>query len=242
MNIRCVSAMVFAAATCAMSSRWAATAGAQESSTPKATPNAAAIITDPVQLSHGAEDILKLSRAKVGDDVIVSFIRGRNRRFDLTASEIVQLRNEGVSDRVLAAMVNQQSPAGPVPQSPPQPAAPATAVSASAAQDTAGNAPAPPATVFVVPTSAPYSDAPYPYYYGYSYPAVSVGFAFGTGWGYGYYGGCYRGGYYYGRPYCGGYSRGGLTVVGGRSGSYHGGGASISVSRASYGGGGGHHR
>lgn len=222
MNIRCVSVLVFAAATCALSSRLAVGADTQEPSTPKADAGAPATTTDPAQLSHGAQDILKLSRAKVGDDVIVAFIKGGNRRFELTASEIVQLRNEGVSDRVLAAMVNKESPAAP-PPSPPQPAVPASAASVSAAPDAAGNPPAPAATVYVVPTSAPYSSAPYapyPYYYGYSYPAVSVGFAFGTGWGYGHYGGyggCYRGGGYYG-----GHSHGGhLTVVGGGGGGRH---------------------
>ena len=223
--------MVFVAATCARWSHFAAAADTQETSTPKAAPVAAVIATEPVQLSRGAEDILKLSRAKVGDDVIVAFIEGGSRRFDLTASEIVRLRNEGVSDRVLAAMVNPQSTPALAPQSPPQPAAPATAVSVNAAQDAAGNTPAPAATVYVVPTSAPASYAPYPYYYGYPYPAVSVGIGFGTGWGYGYYGGCYRGGYY------GGYSHGGhLTVVGGQGGGYRGGGSSA------HSGGGGHHR
>jgi len=222
--------MVFAAATCAMWNGFAAAADAQETSTLKTAPATAVTTTDPVQLSHSAEDILKLSRAKVGDDVIIAFIQGGSRRFELTASEIVRLRNEGVSDRVLAAMVNPQSPAPPAPQPPPQPAAPASAVSVNAAPDAAGNTPAAPATVYVVPTSAPasYAPYPYPYYYGYPYPAVSVGIGFGTGWGYGYYGGCYRGGYY------GGYSHGGhLTVVGGS----HGGGSS-----AHSGGGGGRHR
>ena len=239
MNIRCSSAMVVAAATCAMWNGFAAPADAQETSTPIAGSATAVTTTDPVQLSHSAEDILKLSRAKVGDDVIIAFIQGGSRRFDLTASEIVRLRNEGVSDRVLAAMVNPQSPTPPAPQPPPQPAAPASAVSVSAAQDATGNTPAAPATVYVVPTSAPasYAPYPYPYYSGYSYPAVSVGIGFGTGWGYGYYGGCYRSGYY-GRPYYGGYSHGGsLTVVGGQGGGSHGGGSS-----AHSGGGGGPHR
>lgn len=209
--------MVFAAASCALSSRFAAAADVQETSVQKAAPSATATATVPVQLSPSAEDILKLSRAKVGDDVIVAFIKGGNRHFDLTASEIVHLRNEGVSDHVLAAMVNQESPVVPAPPSPPQPAAPASAASASAAQDAAApNPPSAAATVYVVPTSAPSAYAPYPYYYGYSYPAVSVGFAFGTGWGYGHYGGCYSGGYY------GGHSHGGsLTVVGGGGGHHH---------------------
>lgn len=230
MRIRYLSSVVFAVATSTISSCFAAGADTQETSNSKDT-SVAVTATEPIQLSASAQDILKLSRAKVSEDVIIAFVQGHSRHFDLTASEIVHLRENGVSDRVLAAMVNQQPPV-PAPQSPPQPAAPVTAASVSAAQDAAGNTPAPAATVYVVPPSAPYSYAPYPYY-GYSYPAVSVGFAFGTGWGYGHYGGCYRGGYYYG-----GHSHGGhLTVVGGGGGGYRGSGG-LSVS----GGGGGHHR
>jgi hypothetical protein len=214
MRIRRVSSVVLAVLTCTISSCFAAGADTQEPSNSKDTSTIAVAATEPVQLSASAQDILKLSRAKVGEDVIIAFVQGHSRHFDLTASEIVHLRENGVSDRVLAAMVNQQPPAL-APQSPPQPAAPVTAASVSA--DAAGNTPAPAATVYVVPPSAPYSYAPYPYYYGYSYPAVSVGFAFGTGWGYGHYGGCYRGGYYYG-----GHSHGGhLTVVGGGGGGHH---------------------
>jgi hypothetical protein len=211
MRIRRVSSVVFAVVTCTISSCFAAGTDTQETSNSKDTSTIAVTATEPVQLSASAQDILKLSRAKVGEDVIIAFVQGHSSHFDLTASEIVHLRNNGVSDRVLAAMVNQPSPAAPAPQ---PPAAPAAAASISAAQDAAGNPPA--ATVYVVPPSAPYSYAPYPYYYGYSYPAVSVGFAFGTGWGYGHYGGCYRGGYYNG-----GHSHGGhLTVVGGGGGHH----------------------
>src|SRR5262245_1717331 len=77
-----------------------------------------------VQLPRGVDDILKLSRAKVGDDVIVAFIQTGNRRFSLAASEILFLRDEGVSDRVLAAMLNQPQDS-PTPQQ--QAAQPATA-------------------------------------------------------------------------------------------------------------------
>src|SRR5262245_18020583 len=99
MNIRRFSALALIAATLALCARFAAPAIAQESSTPKAAPDAATIAAEPVQLSAGGEDVLKLSRAKVSDDVIVAFIQSSGQRFNLTAAEIVHLRKEGVSDR-----------------------------------------------------------------------------------------------------------------------------------------------
>jgi hypothetical protein len=59
-------------------------------------------------LPGGAEDVLKLSRAKVGEDTIVAFVKNSNRAFGgLGANQIVYLHEQGVSDSVIATMISQ---------------------------------------------------------------------------------------------------------------------------------------
>lgn len=184
-NIRCFPAAAITAVTFAGWLHFAATAIAQESATPPAAP-----ATSPLPLSSGTEDVLKLSRAKLGDDVTIAFIQNASHRYALTASEIIYLRKEGVSDRVLAAMISHQP-------------------GASAAADAAASVPpyvgpmarpvvegtSPASTVYVTASKPAYYYDPWPYYYPYYYPYhyyypyYSLGFSWG--WGgcyYGYYG------------------------------------------------------
>lgn len=225
MKTRNVSFAVLAATILTGGSAFALTGAAQESPAAKPAPKVPPAET--VQLSAGVWEILKLTRAKIADDVTVSFIQNGSRSYNLSASEIIYLRKEGVSDRVLVAMLNQPARPSPAPQPSPQIApqlvAPPYVPSASAPQYVQSPQPAPvyetaPAsTVYVFPEtpryyypSYPYSYYSYPYYYGYSYPSWSVGVSFGNC---GYYGGwwgggsyCdngYRGSYYYGKPYYG---------------------------------------
>src|SRR5829696_1172173 len=58
-----------------------------------------------VSISHDAGQVLKLVRAKVNDDVVMAFIENSSSGFALTAEEIVQLHNEGVSDKMIQAML-----------------------------------------------------------------------------------------------------------------------------------------
>lgn len=164
---------------------------------PGIAPSTAAPVEATVQLSTGAGEILKLARAKINDEVTVAFVQNSDRRYNLTASEVVYLRKEGVSERVLVAMLNQPRTTA-VPQTPPQPEAMAPATGASAPQyvmppGTTSFLESPPAsTVYVVPSTPTYYSFydPWPYWYDpwpYYYPA----FAFGFYWG-GYWGGCYN--------------------------------------------------
>ena len=162
--------------------------------------------TAPVQLSAGAWDVLKLVRSKIGDDTIIAFINNSGQPYNLGASEIIYLREQGASDRVTAAMLNQQSKATvntttaneTVWSAPSQPA-----VASTTPATTATTAPAyveQPSSVYVAQPAPAYSYYyPYPAY-GYSYWApVSLSFGFGFG---GYYGGHYyhggHGGGYHG--------------------------------------------
>lgn len=133
---------------------------------------------------------MKLSRAKINDDVTVAFIQNSERRFTLTASEILYLRQEGVSDRVLTAMLSQPSPITATPTPAP---VPSTATEASAPQyvtppaTTAVVETGPASTVYVATPPAYYSFYdPWPYWSScYAYPSLSFGFSWGWGWGWG---------------------------------------------------------
>src|SRR3954470_19500698 len=60
-------------------------------------------------LSYGAANVLKLAQAKVGDETIIAYIDKSGQGYgSLGASEIIYLRDQGVSDRVLTTMLAQE--------------------------------------------------------------------------------------------------------------------------------------
>ena len=168
------------------------------------------------QLSYGVPQVLQLVQAKVSDGIIVSYIQNSGTIYSLKADEIVYLKQAGVSDPVLNAMLAQRSrltgstePAATTASSPaasvqtdtpaPTPAelpAPTTPAPAVTYVQTA-----PPSTVYVVPEAQAYPYDPlyygaYPYYgyYGAPYPALSFSFGFGDRGG-GFRGGGFNGGW-----------------------------------------------
>jgi hypothetical protein len=201
---------------------------AQDSTTATAQPAAA---SQPApQLSYGVPQVLQLEQAKISDGVIVSYIQNSGIIYSLKADEIVYLKQQGVSDNVLNAMLNQRSRLTGSSE-------PATTTASSPAASTQTYTPsapaapavtyvqtAPPSTVYVIPDTQTYlydtyyySGYPYysyPYYGGYYYgwPAVSLSF----GWG-GYYGGGYHGGGGF-RGGSGGFHDGGGGLHGGGGG------------------------
>jgi hypothetical protein len=70
-------------------------------------------------------DIINLSQAAVSEDVIGNYINNSQTRFNLTASQIIYLKDIGVPDTVVTAMIQHDQQLGEAP--PPQPvqAAPA---------------------------------------------------------------------------------------------------------------------
>jgi len=128
----------------------------------------------PVQLSYGVADVLKLSQAQVGEDVILAYIANSGRTYNLSATEIVYLRGQGVSDGVLSAMLNQRNQMTAAQAA----AAQAQAVPASQAATGYGvveETTAAPSTVYVVP------DSSYSYYYTEPYWGYGPGVSFGIG-------------------------------------------------------------
>ncbi len=181
-----------------------------------------------VTLSPGVPDILKLSAARVGDDAIVAYVANSGTSFNLSVNEIVYLKKQGVSDRVLAAMLNQakrtsdttvQPSPAPVATPAVQPAqavptsqsvyanAPGTQFAPAVSQQTAYAQTPTASTVYVVPSTTTYAYSSYPAYYS-SYPAYyggcgysypGVSLGIGLGLGGGWCGtGWYGGGGYYG--------------------------------------------
>jgi hypothetical protein len=55
------------------------------------------------------DSIEKMSRARLGDDVIVSLIQNHAGQYDVTPDTLIDLKREGVSDKVLAAMASKGS-------------------------------------------------------------------------------------------------------------------------------------
>src|SRR4051794_5674637 len=62
-------------------------------------------------------DLIELSKAGLGDEVLVALIEADGTIFNLDAPKIPQLRAEGVSERVITAMIRNASHAAPA-QSP----------------------------------------------------------------------------------------------------------------------------
>ena len=54
------------------------------------------------------KDVVKLSKAGVGDDVIIRRVEATPEGFDLSSWDIIALKGEGVNDRVLTAMVRSK--------------------------------------------------------------------------------------------------------------------------------------
>lgn len=108
-------------------------------------------------------DLLQMTRAGVSDDVIITTMRSRGSRIDLSPQALIALKQQGVSDRVV--MAAQQMSAAPSYYAPPGP----TVVS---------EVPPPPTTVIVEPAWRPYYYYhPHPHYY-YHRPRTYVGVGF----------------------------------------------------------------
>lgn len=168
--------------------------------------------TASMEMPPAVTQVLELEQAKIGDPTVIAFIKSSGTSYNLNASQIVFLRQEGVSDAVITAMLTQPRTDGPsvntqAPEPAPQPiVAPTTA--------TPSDPPIvsqPPVTyvqnVQTAPASYDYSYSyPYPYYTCYGW----AGWPFGWGW----YGGAWHWGW--------GWHGGAVGWHGGWGGGWHG--------------------
>ena len=169
-------------------------------------------VSAPAKLPYGVDDVLKLSHAQISDDIILHYIQGSGTIYNLTPKEIVYLRDQGVSEKVITAMLNQRKQVEMAAQNAPAPVtqiqnAPTVADAPSVADaGVAQQAPTytegavtapltPPASsAYVIPYGGSYY-APYTYYDPYWYGGwygPSVVFGFG---GRGFFGHHFHGGH-----------------------------------------------
>ena len=113
---------------------------------------ATATATDPAAppLSYGVAPVVELAQAKVADDIIVRYVQNSGTIYALKAPEIVYLKQQGVSDAVLNAMLYQRER---LTGSTEPGVSSATAIATAPAPAAATATPAP--TVIVQPVAAP---------------------------------------------------------------------------------------
>ncbi len=170
---------------------------------PAQTPVAKETTSTP-KLPYGVEDVLKLSRAQVSEDVTLSFIQSSGTIYDLRPNDIVYLKEQGVSAKVINAMIDQRKKAMDV-------AAQTAAVAASQAAAAAADASSPALAAPLTPFAPSYVEAPPAYTYVepapdyvpdstlYVIPYPAAAYAY-YNYSQPYYG--YGGSRYYGAGYC----------------------------------------
>jgi hypothetical protein len=132
-----------------------------QSGTPSKTAPTAAKKSPPAKPAVTApmtnQDVVKLVKAKVSDDPIIAKIKQSKTKFDVSADALVALKEAGVSDNVIAAMMNPNAPASAAPAPPPapKPAFPLSNVPKEVAPTDAKTAPRAPAPKPVSVASAP---------------------------------------------------------------------------------------
>src|SRR5581483_2836559 len=81
-------------------------------------------------------EVIRLSQAGVSEDVITNYIAGVQYRFNLTASDIIYLRDIGMADSIVLAMQQRDSQLGETVSTPPPQAAPAPAPATTVVTET----------------------------------------------------------------------------------------------------------
>src|SRR5580658_3811544 len=114
------------------------------------------------KVPYAVAQVVQLEQAKISDDTVIAYIRNSGNNYNLTANDILYLRQQGVSDAVLTAMLTQ-SRMNATSAYQPQPVT--TQVQAPSPAPTAVYD-SPVTYVQPAPTTYYYSNS-YPYYYPY---------------------------------------------------------------------------
>src|ERR1035437_6169014 len=117
--------------------------------------NTSSAQTAPANLSPDLQEVVKLSQAHMGDDVILNYVRNSGKSYKLSADDLIYLNSQGVSQSVISAL-QSSTPASPTPP----PVAPAPAPPALLAPTPAAAAPAPPGPAPAPVVMAPSHAAP----------------------------------------------------------------------------------
>lgn len=115
-------------------------------------------------LSPDLQEVIKLSQQKMSDDVITSYIKNTGKTYKLGADDIIYLNSQGVSQAVIATLLQNSASTSPVSTTPPPitplPAADATSSAPQPPPLDASSAPVSPPVP--TPVSAPVA-APAPF-------------------------------------------------------------------------------
>ena len=116
----------------------------------------------PANLSPGLQEVVKLSQAQMGDDVILAYIKNSGASYSLSADDILYLKSQGVSQGVISALLQTKSAVEPSPPGPENNAAPQPSASAEPPPLDSGSPIPPPASPAVnnPPPSPPQESAP----------------------------------------------------------------------------------
>jgi len=212
-KLRCAHRITLAFALACGLPAWSAplestspTAGVSNAPPPKQEGTAPRRIRLPTQ----SDDVLRLVKAKVDQEVVIAFVRNSAIAYNLTAGEIVSLKDQGVSSGIILAMIQRGAEMRAQYRQAAQ-ANPAYAAPSTATPPLAATAPEPTAAPQVVYTTQPvyqeypvtypaytYSDPAYSYWwYNYGYP-----YSWASYWYWPSYGYCGYHGYYHNRWNC----------------------------------------
>lgn len=61
------------------------------------------------------DSIIKMVKAGLGDDVVISMVKGQPGGYSTGPDDLIALKSAGVNDKVIAAMVERMSPGAPAP-------------------------------------------------------------------------------------------------------------------------------
>jgi hypothetical protein len=68
--------------------------------------------TNPPVLSPDLQEVVTLSHEQMGDEVITNYVKSTGKSYQLTADQIIYLKNQGVSSTVLSALIQTASMGG----------------------------------------------------------------------------------------------------------------------------------
>src|SRR5262249_36282716 len=63
----------------------------------------------PDNISPGAAEVMRLAESGTGDDVILAYVQNAVSSFNLTADQILYLRDNGVTSAAITAMLNRDN-------------------------------------------------------------------------------------------------------------------------------------
>src|SRR5437899_2950953 len=63
----------------------------------------------PANISPAAAEVIRLAEAGTGEDVLLAFIQNSTSSFNLSADQILYLRDVGLSSQIITAMLNRDN-------------------------------------------------------------------------------------------------------------------------------------